>query len=393
MKRPHIITIGIVIILMVLGLWIYLLLYGTPERTSDVFANLGLVATSTTEVTDTSVTPVVPISGETQLSLTGSSLQQLTTKSVAGFGFASSSPHLLRYVEQGTGHLYEISLDEGTETQVSLTTVPQTTEAYFSPEATSVVLVSFNGQNRTVAVSTIDSEHQQLNLEELPSTAANISFRDDTTVLFTVEEQADTTSGYERDLTTKTQTRLFTAPFVDATVQWGRRLQNTYITPKPSMSLQSAVYKISKNTLTPLGSPQQGLTFVAHDAWTVMSYEKNDTYVGHVLTKNGTVADQAIPMIPEKCVFDVRFDQRIWCAAGYAPTKKSNFEDWYKGTVASDDYLWSTNLMDEQSIVIADFTKLSGRNVDVVNLQLNTDGNLFLFKNKTDQTLWLYRRD
>ena len=41
MNRALVITVGIVIIIIVLGVWVYLMLFGTPEKTGDVFTNLG----------------------------------------------------------------------------------------------------------------------------------------------------------------------------------------------------------------------------------------------------------------------------------------------------------------------------------------------------------------
>ena len=123
MNRPLIITIGIVILLAVISLWVYLLAYGAPQAPREVFTNLGLFNGQIEE----GVTPMVEEDAGISLALSNEPLQQISTRAIAGFGFSSSTQgDKIRYAELGTGHIYEIDMVNATELQITLTTFPQT---------------------------------------------------------------------------------------------------------------------------------------------------------------------------------------------------------------------------------------------------------------------------
>jgi hypothetical protein len=300
----------------------------------------------------------------------------------------SDNPHTLRYAEQGTGHLYEIDLNAGTERQITLTTKAQTTDAVFSPDASTVVLTSYEDGQRAVSLGFIDEQKQELVVTKLPAQAENIAFKDNETLFFSVSDEAGTT-GYSRTLDTGVQTQLFSTELSDIQVQW--RSKDALIAARPSAAMQGALYAASGSTLTPLSEPQNGLTFVHNKNATVITYLTDDVFFSHALDDDGTLVDQAIAMIPEKCTFDTQTQGKVWCGAPLQLQNNEYLENWYKGTSVSEDYIWSTILSDEQSIVRGDLFKLSGRKVDVTDLHMNTQGDLLLFKNKTDQSLWLYK--
>ena len=387
MKRSLIITIGIVIILLILGMWVYLFLYGAPKATTDVFTNLGVLpkGDKSVRIVDANTSTLK----DSQLALGGSVLQQLTTRAVAGFGFASSSPDILRYVERGTGHVYEINLTSGKEEQVSVTTFPQATEAVFSPDTTSVALTSYEGYQKIVSVGTIDAHTTSVTLVKLPIGAENIAFANETTLYFTHTE-AGKTLGSMFNIHTQAQTLLFTISLTDVEVLWGNGLKATYVLVKPSQTLEGALYVVSKNILTPVTNSEFGLTAFTNGAYTIASHATNNTYISESL-KNGTISEQGILMLKEKCAIDRTRDGVVWCASPLEPAPKTYVEDWYKGIIISKDYLWLTDLSSKSSELKGDIPKLSGKTLDVTGMTINSNGKVLLFGNKIDQTLWMYR--
>lgn len=386
MNRPLIITIGITIVLFVLSVWVYLLVFGTPKETKDIFANLGVIEPSEEIVEIVPANTTSDRSGK--LALTGSALQQLTTRAVAGFAFASSS--IVRYVERGTGHMYEINLDSGVETQISLTTFPQTVKAIFSPKATEVALISYIQYEQKVSIGAINSDTEQIEVIAFPYNAQNISFADETTVYFTLEEDKKTT-GYTYNLEAHSQLKLFTTQLQDIIV-WGSDVSGEmYIQTKPTKYLEGYLYTISENVLTAVTSPAYGLTSFINGEYIITSEVKDLSYVSQWL-HDDTSTNQPILMIKEKCVFDPIEVAKTWCASPLE-TNSDYLENWYKGKLTSQDYLWSTSLDAQSSTLIGDLSTLSGRTIDVTDISINTDGAILLFGNKIDQTLWIYRID
>lgn len=381
MKRPLIITIGIVIILLIVGLWVYLLLYGAPKEVREVFTNLGVVPER-----DGSVRVIDPnAEGQTQLVLGDQDFEQLTTRAVAGFGFTSNS-NTVRYVERGTGHIYEIDLVLGIETQISLTTIPQTVEAVFSPEATSVAVTVHTGYEKEVSVGTLLEKETSLELVKLPLNAENVSFKDESTLYYTQQGDA-TTVGYQFDFGSLAQTELFTIPFANAQVHWEGDI---YAYTKPTQYMEGFLYSASKGTITPVGSAQYGLTALIGSNYIVTSYISDDRYISTAVQDSGSY-EQGILMLKEKCAFDPLSSDGAWCASPIGVLNAAYLEDWYKGAIVSNDFLWYTDLTTESSVLIGDLPTLSGRTIDVSGMAINTEGTLLLLGNKTDQSLWVYR--
>lgn len=387
MKRSLIITIGIVIILLIFSMWVYLFLYGAPKATTDVFTNLGVLpkGDKSVRIVDANTSALK----DSQLALGGSALQQLTTRAVAGFGFASSSPDTLKYVERGTGHVYEINVTSGKEEQVSVTTFPHASEAVFSPDTTSVALTSYEGYRKNVSVGTILKNTTSIELIKLPLGTENIAFVNETTLYFTHTE-AGKTIGSMFNIHTQAQSILFTINLTDVEVLWGNGLKAIYVLPKPSHGLESALYVVNKGALTPVTSSEFGLTAFTNDTYTIASNIRNNTYSTQSL-KNSITAQQGILMLKEKCVFDRTEDGVVWCASPLAPAKPTYIEDWYKGITTSEDYLWHTDLSSESSELKGDIPKLSGKTLDVTGMTINNNGKVLLFENKIDQSLWIYR--
>jgi hypothetical protein len=369
-----------------MGMWGYLMLYGAPKEAREVFTNLGISSESNVE---TRVIDVVNIQNkDTNLSLTGSNLQQLTTRAVAGFGFVKDKAELIVYIEKGTGYMYEINTKESSEKQISLTTIPKIAEAVFSPNGNTVVLTSYEGYNKKVILGRRDSKNQALLLFTLPQNAENISFVDDQTLYFSIENESGT-KGYSYNLVKDTQTEVFNLKLTDLKVIWGDTHTGISVQTKPTASQEGYLYTVSKNSLTPQKAKGYGLITFSDSTYTIGSTIEDSQYLSIAYGKTQEIK-QPILMLPEKCAFDTKKTTEIWCASPLTTPKGSYLENWYKGAITSDDYLWYSDLTTQSSKLVGNFKKLSGKTIDVENLTLNKEESLLIFTNKIDQTLWMY---
>jgi hypothetical protein len=364
-------------------MWVYLLVYGTPEKTSEVFANLGFIAPS--EITPTFVEPVVINENTSQLSIGGARFEQLTTRAVAGSAFASTTK--LWYVEQGTGHIFEIDLETGLETQISLTTIPQAAEAVFSPEA--VAITSYDGYSRKVVAGFFTNDGTEIDFVKLPTGANDVVFDDEKTLLFTLTKDGQTI-GYSFDIRSLTSTELFRVGIQDLKTQWGFPLTETFVSTKPSKLMEGYTYRVSKNKLSPVTPSEYGLTSFMNDLYIVTARVEQDSYISES-THSGVTTKLGLLMIPEKCVFSQISAQQTWCASPVGVQSSDYLEDWYKGKALSKDYLWQTSLEQQNSTLVADLTELSGKVIDVMDISINESEDSLLITNKSDRTLWIYR--
>jgi len=385
MNRPLIITIGIMLLFSMMGLWVYLLAYGAPEKPREVFTNLGFLGNPQNEAPRV-VTPTLEQNPGVQLSLGGSSLQQLTTRAVAGFAFVNAEEKKLQYAEKGTGHLYEIDLTTGTERQISLTTVPQTAEAVFGPDARSVVLITYEGYAKKHLLGLLHDN--ELLLTELPDGVDNLTFKDENTLYFTREENAQTI-GYSYKIDADTTAQIARVPFGGSTFVWGSEVNGIYAYPKPTEALGSSVYQV-KNTLVPISEVGKGTVAFAYGDILIASFDPEEDIYTATAYIDAEQYPQAIAMLPEKCTF-IPETEDLYCAASANIPEVASVMNGYKGTEISADYLWRVDLYDNEATVIANLKELGGRTIDVDGIALDSKAELLLLRNKIDDALWLYK--
>lgn len=387
MNRPLFITIGIVVILVVFGIWIYLLLFGSPHNSGEVFSNLGFEL-SPQEVTIAPPTANTPLP-ETTVDTTTDALRQLTTRPVAGFTFIdTASSSAVRYVERGTGHVYEINLATGNETSLSRTTIPQVAEAVFSPSGDTMALTSYNGYTTNVLVGTIGEESNLEGIQLQPG-AKNIAFASDQDVLYTITNSG-TTKGYRHNITTLNRSELFSFNYSNIDMGWGSNLDNIYLATKPAHNLEGYIYTTNNNILTPIIPPAFGLSALYNNQNILTTQVENNTYTSVAHTDTEESFSLPILTLKEKCVFDIFTDDYVWCAAPLPISDATFVENWYKGTITSNDFLWLVDIQGGQARLYANFQDLSGRIIDVNSINISANGTLLSFTNKLDHTLWLY---
>jgi hypothetical protein len=363
---------------------VYLLVFGTPTETREVFSNLGVISPREEMVLVQSTTTP---STSAQLALSGLDLQQLTTRAVAGFGFASSSESVVLYAETGTGHIYEINLDTGIETQISLTTFPQTVNALFSPSGSMVALISYLGYKQEVVAGKINKVNSKVETIDLPLDAKNISFIDETNIFFTIQNE-NGTIGYVYDFEKALTSELFSTQVIDAKVWSDPVTKKIFLQTKPTKYQKGYLYTISKNKLEPITQPELGLTSFSQGSSTILSYIVDGQYISEWLN-GGESTPQGMLLLEDKCYFETITS--LYCAGPLTQATENYLENWYKGTESSVDYLWHVELEDQKATLIVDLSELSGRTIDVVDVKLTPRLDTLLFKNKIDQSLWLYR--
>lgn len=384
MNRALFITIGIVLILFVLALWLWLFFYGTPTNTREVFSDLGLVETRERTLdpqTDGEREP-----GNVVLDISESKLQQITTAPVAGYKMATSTDGrpLLRYAERGTGHLYEVNLNSGLQTQLLPSTVPNTIAAYFAPDLKSLVLVSEQAERFVTVLKIPNNAELEVERFALDPDAENIEYLDANTIAFTLND-FKTTKGYVYNLRDNTVSERFTLELPDARVVT-TNINEVYAYPKPASKLQGAVYRVS-NTITPVTELFFGLVPMIANQEVFINYVENHSYA----TRNTSAAQPlAVLMLPEKCANTDEVG-KVWCGSPAGVSTASFVEDWYKGAVSSEDWIWEVNAADNSVRTLIIPTEEVGRQLDIINPQFDSSGERFFFQNKTDATLWLFK--
>jgi len=383
MKKTFII-IGIILILLIIGIWVYLLMFDAPKSTADVFTNFGLGGKDTPTFTpaDTpSTVDTAPVtnSGAVQ------ALRQLTTRPVAGAMFIDTR---IRYIERGTGHSYDIDLATGKESLISGTTIPQTITALFSATGNHVIITSQKEEVEVTLVGEITnsgSGEESIDGVELPGGAREVSFATSSENVYYALKTESGSVGYFYDVLTKKSTEKFSLPLRDIEVLWGNPL---YVYTTPSAKQIGYVYRVNGNTLEYVTNGANGLMAIPYNSGLLVT-KKED---GVIISQNIGSPSYQTPgvLFPEKCVSLQNQTKKLYCATPQTDSTGSYPDDWYKGVQSFSDILWKIDVASTTATVLSDFLTESGREIDVSSIGVSQDGKYIYFINKNDDALWMF---
>jgi hypothetical protein len=378
-KLSLIIIAGVIFLILALS-WVYLIFYGKPDTAGELFANLGFGSATdpslnvVPDTTDSLPDPVVDVDS--------SALQQLTTRPVVGFGVTND---LVRFMEEGTGHIYEIDLATGAETRLTNTTIPRVSTALFNDAADMVVFTIYEDTSVTNTIGTIPlTGDTTLETYSLPLGSENVAFLDNETLLYSVTG-ANTTL-YTYDLSNRTTATVVSAPF------WSI---NTFAVNGEALLINRFAENLSgaffdANPFTALSEMHFGLTGFPTSEYLVYSYANDGRFVNKAADRTtGSETDLSLTALKEKCAgFDLN---TLYCAtpAPGAVTPEV-LKAWYQGIYRFTDNLWSLDLSTGTGTLLVLLEETSGREIDLINPRFAPDTTALFFTNKNDNSLWRY---
>lgn len=381
-KNILIIT-GIIILLLLLLGWGYILLFGTPiNNDGGIFANLP--NQSTEREIDTTTTE--------QTVATTNQLQPLTTDPVAGFivqeeetgttteKASSSTREVLRYIERGTGHIYEIELDSGKKERISSNTFGKTVRAVFSPDGSKAVIQTESGDSLSNTLINIGSEET----ESLPQNIDNLFISNDS--IFYTETTEKGSTAYQLNFGGAANP-IWQIPFTDIRVFWEEG--KDIVVNRPSPNFKSSAYLVDENGWNILIEPQYQLNLATDTSGENILYSYFDTKKGMVTLSLPSSRPEGLLAIPEKCIY-MTTKESFWCAMSPLLGGQEGITDWYSGAISTNDTIWSNWKEPGSTQSIARLDVMSGFNIDVTNLTANKSETKLFFINKIDGSLWMY---
>ncbi len=386
MKRSYFIIGGGLILAILIGFWVYSFLYGSPENNEgSFFTNLGIFGQETGEqfIPDTTTIEEAPV-----VDVQNDPLRQLTTKPVVGMRMVVvGSSTVMRYIEAGTGHIFDINLASGSEVRVSNISVPVASEAVVSPSGDYVAIRSgYSNQNELMLIDLTDRNNPTSTV--LPNQIESFAFAFNNELLFT-EFNLGQTEGKGYMPSTRATRRLFTAPFTAHSMAWSNSsTSNHIIYTKAAASQLGYVYEITAKGLTRLPQSGYGLAVTQSNGIRFIGLMRNGGYETVIVDKAGKTNVSPGANVPEKCVAGTRKEATYFCASPLEVTDTNFPDSWYKGVLISDDFLWEVR--PNGSTLLTYPLRNVGRSLDIVDVSLSPDETMVYFRNKTDRTLWLY---
>lgn len=390
MKRSIFIVIGIIIVLILLAVWIYVLFFGNPKNLDDTFNRFGFGDTTDTTVV---AEPVVEQEESPRVDVNSNErLRQLTTKPVIGYQevrLSTTSSPIIYFVEAGTGHIFSIDLESGEEKRISGTTIPNSFNAAITPNGQYAIIQSGSGSSIKNTLGKI--ENGNLTSAVLNDDVNDLKSSDDNS-FFYYSKTNSSGIGKEFFPISNVYETLFTVPFRELTVEWGSTKGNAhYIYPKPSGTLEGFLYKSKSGLLTRTAVDGFGLSVVGNDDYTLYS-KQSDGYYRTYINQAEKIDSKVSPIdvLPEKCAVSTEANNMIYCAQSVGDFNELYPDVWYKGKATFADKIWRINPNSLGATIIVDTQTETGRNLDIIKAETSPDNTNLYFKNKLDNTLWLF---
>ena len=401
MNRPLFIIIGSVVILILILIWVYVLFIKDNFTNTNNTGNSGTF--SNLDLEDTSLDPNSTDSSQDNDELLSSTtdtgerkkLRQLTTKRVVGFSEINASTSDVAYfIEAGVGHMYEVDIFTGQERRISATTFPDTYSGEMSTDGKFFVLQTGYTANRETHVGSIDvSALAAVSAHKLEKGVVSYDLLEENKLVYAINNSNNlTVRSY--DLESESSKELFTVPFQEAQILWGDAEAGPhFFFPKPASGLEGFLYEYRDGTIRRL--PLDGFNFSAYASHNLSlgTFEKSSKYQSALFSKDTDATVSLVkPLVPQKCL--LTRDSSIICGIDVSENIDGvTFQNWLQGAARFADDIYSINIEDGERVELANTLSITGRTIDVMQMEQGTKHPFVYFINKNDQTLWIYEHE
>ena len=323
-------------------------------------------------------------------------LIQLFSSPVAGFAIQENNERkFVRLVERSTGNLYDVDLTNTppASSLITNTLIPQSHYANISGDY--VAIEYYDTQENSF--STILGKIK--NIENKPSSITGISVgkvdwltrgKNEDGKFFYLKNRGFGVDGIVFDVKNETRTRVFTSlasawiPFYSSDSKLGL-LTKPSIYSIGSFFLYNLIGGSNRKVISGLGlsvMPNKDITEF------VYSYFNNNDFVTGLFKINGGSEDFTFRTLSEKCAIS---DINIICGVPFSTETFVNGallpDGWYQGVVSFNDLFVVFSKEDKLVESLFDQEELT-TSIDVYEPQISDEGNVFVFKNKNDESLW-----
>ncbi len=335
---------------------------------------------------------IVPIAG----------MSASTTKIKTGLASTSVNATIVRYVDRGTGHVYQANDITANIDKISNTTLPKIYEAYWNKNLNNLVLrylkensdsiTNFYSEIRSVASSTASSTTPfEIKGKYLSPNIRQVAVAPTGDKIFTWNVENNIGVGYISSFDEKNKTKIIDTPITEVNIDWPENSTVT-ITTKGSGATLGYAYSIDTKSgeMKQLMKEVRGLSIeMSRDAKRVLySIGTNTIKTGLLNLKDNSVSQIIFKTLADKCIWSTIRKNEVYCAVPTEIPDGLYPDDWYKGKVSFVDQIWHLDTTTGEVHLLANLLMLSNQLIDAQQLTLDPKENYLYFVNKRDLTLW-----
>lgn len=329
-------------------------------------------------------------------------LRQLSESPVSVVSASSTATtSIVRFVDRGTGHVYEARNTSSEIEKISNTTLPKIYSGYANKNGSAFVMqylkdetdiiTNFYAELRSTGTSTTETKYE-LKGKYLSPDIKQFAVSPLGDKVFTWNIEGNNGVGYVSSFDEKTRVKIIDTPINLATIDWPE--VNTLILNTKASGISSGfIYAINTKdgSMRSVLGGIKGLTGkMSRDTnKLIYSYKVQNTFGTSLLNlKDNSSQETIFRTLSEKCVWSTLRKNELYCAVPTEIPDAMYPDDWYKGKVSFTDQIWYLDTNTGEVHLVANLIKLSNQLIDATNLTLDPKENTLYFINKRDLNLW-----
>ncbi len=294
----------------------------------------------------------------------------------------------VRYVDRESGNIYSYRVSARSLTRISNKTLPGVQEVSWFTDG-SLAFMRF----LTKAGS---AEH--INTYALPSNGLGGYFLEQDisqalvigpSTLFTLNTGSGSSVGSTAHADGTNAQTLFTSPLTSIIARVAG--SGVMAVTKATSELDGYAFAVNGNAFTPVLGPLRGLTVLPSPSGKQILFSYVDSNIFHMAILDlgtGSVTKLPLATLAEKCIWTPD-DSALYCAIPVSITGNQP-DDWYQGVSSFSDRIWRIDLNTRLATLVLD-PLINGKvTIDAVNLTLDPNSQVLVFRNKIDSSLWAY---
>ncbi len=325
-------------------------------------------------------------------------LRQITTTPVIGFNIVKESyfgNNLVYYIRAGTGNIfYSDPKNNNFDNKISNTTVPGAYAGAISNNGEYVAIQAGLSNKKELLVGKISTSTKSINFKSVARNVSQVYATDESMFLYTIKTKGEFIIKQYYPISEISE-NILSIPFREITINWNNDRDNLspyYVYANPAKQLEGVVYEIYNNTKKRLPISGSALSAVGNKKFIIYSLysNKDNRYKSFIYNiKEKSNSELGFSVLPEKCI---NTKDKIVCAVDFNSNSNNLPDGWYKGLKNFSDQIISIEYDD--GVIVRNLTspeKVTGQNLDIVNLLTNNDYLLFMDKKKN--FVWQYKLD
>ena len=306
----------------------------------------------------------------------------------------------LRFVGLGDGHLYESDQSISEIKKITNTTIAGLGESLLGFNDSVIFRFAKDQSIQTFSAKLTEEVGGLRDLDGsfLPSNIGAVALSPDKKNIFYTAPAplaggVTGSVGFTMRLADNQKTQVFDSAFSEWLASFVG--DNVYLQTKPSFSFGGYLYSLDLNTevLSKVLGNILGLTALVSPAekYILLSNSTNNSFGTQLYnTKERSFIDLGLKTLPEKCIFN-KFGSALYCAVPKQVPAEEYPDSWYQGVVSFDDNIWKINLETLSTTLINEPVKEINKDVDAINLSVDSNEKNLIFTNKKDGRLFLLK--